>query len=91
MTGGCRRGCGRWIWVGNCRRAGFVDAEVVDRPAWRLAEQALWREALTVEAGDDPAVRSMQEEAQRVLATFDGLRRVLATARAPHSAQASPP
>jgi hypothetical protein len=64
-------------------RAGFVDVEVVDRPAWRLAEQALWQEALTVEAGDDPAVRSMQEEAQRVLATFDGLRRVLATARAP--------
>ncbi|GLY44593.1 hypothetical protein Amsp01_106160 [Amycolatopsis sp. NBRC 101858] len=72
-------------------RAGFVAVEVVDRPAWRLAEQTLWQEALAVEAGDDPAVRSMQDEAQRVLATFDGLRRVLATARAPHSAQASPP
>lgn len=67
-------------------RAGFVDVEVADRPAWRRAEQALWQEALSVEAGDDPALRSMQEEAQRVLATFDGFRRVLATARAPHSA-----
>lgn len=72
-------------------RAGFVDVEVVDKPGWRLAEQALWQEALTVEAGDDAAMRSMQDEAQRVLAIFDGLRRVLATARAPHSAQASPP
>ena len=72
-------------------RAGFVDVEVADKPAWRLAEQALWREALTIEADDDPAMRSMQDEAQRVLATFDGLRRVLATARAPHSAQSLPP
>jgi SAM-dependent methyltransferase len=72
-------------------RAGFVDVEVVVKPAWRLAEQALWQEALTIDAGDDPALRSMQDEAQRVLSIFDGLRRVLATARTPRSAQASPP
>ncbi|MEV6875245.1 class I SAM-dependent methyltransferase [Amycolatopsis sp. NPDC051128] len=72
-------------------RAGFVDVEVADRPVWRLAEQALWQEALTIDAGDDPAMRSMQDEAQRVLATFDRLRRVLATARVPHSAPASLP
>ncbi|EOD70437.1 methyltransferase type 11 [Amycolatopsis vancoresmycina DSM 44592] len=63
-----------------------MDVEVTDKPARRLAEHALWREVLTFEAGDDPAVRSMQEEAQRMLATFEGLRRVLATARAPRTA-----
>jgi SAM-dependent methyltransferase len=72
-------------------RAGFVEVEVAGKPAWRLSEKALWQEVLTVEAGDDPAVRSMRDEAQRMLATFDGLRRVLATARAPRSAQAPPP
>ncbi|WP_177329019.1 class I SAM-dependent methyltransferase [Amycolatopsis australiensis] len=71
-------------------RAGFVDVEVTDKPVWRRAEHALWREALTVEISDDPALRSMQEEGQRVLATFDGLRRVLATARAPRAVPWSP-
>lgn len=70
--------------------AGFVDVEVTDKSAWRLAEQALWQEALAIDAGDDLAVQSMQEEAQRVLATFDGLRRVLATAFTPHPPHASP-
>jgi SAM-dependent methyltransferase len=63
--------------------AGFVDVEVTGKPAWQPAEQALWRKALTIDAGDDPAVQSMQDEAREVLATFDGLRRVLATASAP--------
>ncbi|MEV4058209.1 methyltransferase domain-containing protein [Amycolatopsis sp. NPDC049688] len=67
--------------------AGFVDVEVTDKPAWRVAEKALWEEALTIGAGDDLAMQSMQEEAQRVLATFDGLRRVLATAFTPSSDQ----
>ncbi|WP_329049050.1 class I SAM-dependent methyltransferase [Amycolatopsis sp. NBC_01488] len=71
-------------------RAGFVNVEVADKPAWRPAEQALWQESLTFDAGDDRAMRSMQEEAHRVLATFDGLRRVLATAFAPHSAHTPP-
>lgn len=71
--------------------AGFVDVEVTDKPGWRLAEQALWQEALTIDAGDDLAMQSMQEEAQRVLATFDGLRRVLATAFTPRPAHASQP
>jgi SAM-dependent methyltransferase len=71
-------------------RAGFVDVEITHKPAWRMAEQALWQEALAIDVGDDLAVRSMQDEAQRVLATFDGLRRVLATAFTPHPAHASP-
>ncbi|MFD9893388.1 hypothetical protein ACFWY9_28930 [Amycolatopsis sp. NPDC059027] len=48
--------------------------EVADKPAWRLAGQALWREALTVDARDDPAMQSMQEEAQRILATANAPR-----------------
>jgi hypothetical protein len=71
-------------------RAGFVNVEVTDKLAWRVAEQALWEEALTIDAGGDPAMQSMQEEAQRVLAIFDGLRRVLATAFTPSSDHASP-
>lgn len=67
--------------------AGFVDVEVTDKPVWRLAEQALWQKALTIDAGDDLAMQSMQEEAQRVLATFDGSRRVMATACTPRSAR----
>ncbi|MGW6928974.1 class I SAM-dependent methyltransferase [Lentzea sp. NPDC054927] len=60
--------------------AGFVDVEVVERPEWRVVEEQLWKEALAVDAPDDPAMRSMQDEARRVLSHFDGLRRVLATA-----------
>lgn len=71
-------------------RAGFVNVEVTDKPAWRTAEQALWQKALTIDAGDDLAMQSMQEEAQRVLSTFDGLRRVLATASTPNRVHASP-
>ncbi|WP_410671391.1 class I SAM-dependent methyltransferase [Amycolatopsis sp. cmx-4-68] len=68
-------------------RAGFVNVEVTDKPAWRLAEQALWEKALTIDAGGDLAMQSMQEEANRVLAAFDGLRRVLATASGPPAAE----
>lgn len=64
--------------------AGFVEVEIAEKPAWRATEHALWQEALTLDASDDPAVQSMQDEAQRVLATFDARRRVLATATTPH-------
>lgn len=63
--------------------AGFVGVEVVDKPVWHSAERALWEEALSVDADGDLAMESMQDEARRVLATFEGLRRVLATASAP--------
>lgn len=63
--------------------AGFVDVEVTDKPAWRTVEQLLWQEALAIDASQDLAMQSMQDEARRVLAAFDGLRRVLATATTP--------
>jgi SAM-dependent methyltransferase len=69
--------------AGQLPEAGFVDVEVVEKPEWRAVEKALWDEALAVDAPDDYAMRSMQEEARRVLSHFDGLRRVLATATAP--------
>jgi SAM-dependent methyltransferase len=62
--------------------AGFVDVEVTERPAWRAAERELWQEAVALDAGEDPALRSLQEEGERVLATFDAFRRVMATATA---------
>ncbi|MGC7098355.1 class I SAM-dependent methyltransferase [Amycolatopsis lurida] len=62
----------------------IVDStQVADKSEWRAAEKTLWQEALTIDAGDDLAMRSMREEAQRVLASFDGMRRVLATATTP--------
>lgn len=66
--------------------AGFVDVRVIDKPAWRTTEHALWQEALTIDAGDDLAVQSTQDEARRILAAFDGMRRVLATATRPDGA-----
>ncbi|MGW4209143.1 class I SAM-dependent methyltransferase [Lentzea sp. NPDC004789] len=63
--------------------AGFTDVVVTGKPEWWAIERRYWQESLTLDAGDDLAVRSMQEEAQHVLKTFDGRRRVLATATAP--------
>jgi SAM-dependent methyltransferase len=63
--------------------AGFVDAEVTDKPAWSATELTLWQEALAIDAGDDLAVQSTQDEARRVLPSFDAVRRVLGTATAP--------
>jgi SAM-dependent methyltransferase len=63
-------------------RAGFVDVEVRERPAWREAERAMWEAAIAA-VDSDAAVRAMQAEARRSLDTFDSLRRVFATATAP--------
>ena len=63
--------------------AGFVEVEVRERPEWRAAERAMWEEAAALDPGDDPDLQSMHDEGVRVLAHFDGLRRVLAVATAP--------
>jgi len=63
--------------------AGFTDVRVEQRPGWREAERRLWQEMVAVEAGTDEALRSAQSEGRRTLATFDALRRVVATATAP--------
>jgi SAM-dependent methyltransferase len=63
-------------------KAGFVDVEVHEKPAWRQAERAMWEEAVAA-VGSDAAVRSLQAEGRRSLATFDSLRRMFATATAP--------
>jgi hypothetical protein len=56
--------------------------EVQEKPAWRQAERVMWEEAVAA-AGSDAAVKSLQAEGRRSLATFDSLRRVFATATAP--------
>jgi hypothetical protein len=63
-------------------KAGFDDVEVFEKATWRQAERAMWEEAITA-VDSDAAVRAMQAEGQRSLATFDSLRRVFATATAP--------
>ena len=43
----------------------------------------MWEEAVALDPGDDPAVRSFHHEGVRSLALFDLVRRVMATATAP--------
>ena len=47
----------------------------------------MWEEALALEPGDDPALRSFHDEGVRCLETFDLLRRVIGTATAPLAAR----
>jgi SAM-dependent methyltransferase len=63
--------------------AGFTRIEVLGKPDWLAGEMAMWKAALAADAGDDPAMQSLQREGERVLAMPDGKRRVLATAVAP--------
>jgi hypothetical protein len=61
-------------------RAGFTGIAVRDRPSWLARERALWEEAATLDPGDDPALRSLHDEAVRSLRWGALLRRVLAVA-----------
>lgn len=65
------------------KAAGFAQVSVIEKPAWRAAERAMWLEVAGMCVGDDPALRTMQDEARRVLSVFDLRQRVLATATAP--------
>jgi SAM-dependent methyltransferase len=65
------------------RQAGFADAEVRDRPSWLACEHALWEEAAALDPGDDPALRSLHQEAVRSLEWAGLIRRVLAVATNP--------
>jgi SAM-dependent methyltransferase len=67
------------------RQAGFTDVEVRDRPSWLAREHALWEEAAALDPRDDPALRSLHEEAVRSLQWTALLRRVLAVATTPLS------
>ena len=64
-------------------QAGFTAVEVRDRPSWLAREHALWEEAVTLDPGDDPALRSLHAEAVRSLQWAALLRRVLAVATNP--------
>ena len=63
------------------RQAGFTDVEVRERPSWLAREHALWEEAAALDPGDDPALRSLHDEAVVSLQWATALRRVLAVAR----------
>jgi SAM-dependent methyltransferase len=63
--------------------AGFTDVEVRDRPSWLAREHALWEEAVTIDPGEDPALRSFHAEGVRSLEWTSLLRRVLAVATNP--------
>lgn len=62
---------------------GLADIEIEERPDWRAAERAMWEEAAALDPGDDPDLRAFHDEGVSVLAQFDLVRRILATATAP--------
>ena len=64
-------------------QAGFTAVEVRDRPSWLAREHALWEEAVTLDPGDDPALRSLHAEGVKSLQWTALLRRVLAVATNP--------
>jgi hypothetical protein len=64
-------------------QAGFTDVEVRDRPSWLARERALWEQAVALDPGDDPALRSFYDEGVRSLQWGALLRRVLAVATNP--------
>jgi len=70
---------------GGLHQAGFTDVEVRDRPSWLAREHALWEQTVTLDPGDDPALRSLHAEGVKSLEwTSAGLlRRVLAVATNP--------
>jgi SAM-dependent methyltransferase len=67
--------------------AGFDGIEVREHPDWRARERGMWEEAVALDPGDDPALRSFHDEGLRSLERFDLLRRVLATATRPPKPQ----
>jgi SAM-dependent methyltransferase len=64
-------------------QAGFTEVAVLDRPSWLARERALWEEAVTLDSGGDPALRSLHAEAVKSLPWTALLRRVLAVATNP--------
>ena len=63
--------------------AGFSDISVVERPAWFQTEQALWAEAVVLDATGDDALASLRDEAVTMLPLVRLTRRVLGSATAP--------
>jgi len=60
--------------------AGFEQVDIASKPAWREAERDLYESAIQADAGGDPAIESLHEEARRGLELFDSSRRVCVTA-----------
>jgi SAM-dependent methyltransferase len=67
----------------DLHQAGFTDVEVRDRPSWLAHEHALWEETVTLDPGNDPALRSLHAEGLKSLQWAALLRRVLAVATNP--------
>jgi len=65
------------------RAAGFIDVEVTDRPHWLACERSVWQEAVALDPGGDPALRSFHDEGVRSLEYSSAIRRVMASATAP--------
>jgi SAM-dependent methyltransferase len=65
------------------RGVGFTDVEVRERPQWLACEVAVWQEAVALDPGADPALRSFHDEGVRSLQNSSLYRRVMAAATAP--------
>lgn len=69
--------------VGALTAAGFSDVRSGEPVDWHEQARLMWEATMVLEAGDDPAIASLQAEGQRSLATHGRMRRVMATATAP--------
>jgi SAM-dependent methyltransferase len=63
--------------------AGFIGVEVEVRPQWSRIEHDFWAAASRVDAGDDPAMITLRDEAREFLPLACALQRLLVFARAP--------
>lgn len=67
---------------GGLTAAGFRDIAVTERPEWLERENAMWAQAAALDPGESPALRSLHDEAVRVLASGNASQRVIASATA---------
>lgn len=67
----------------SLQAAGFADVERAEKPEWLAAERALWERAPSLDPAGDPAIESVQREAERSLDSWDRKARVMVSAVAP--------
>ncbi len=75
---------------GSLTAAGFIEVVVGERPGWLAAEHACWREILTHDPAEHPALPSAIAEGRRSLANRAKLRRIYGTAVKPSQPTADP-
>lgn len=74
--------------AGALQESGFEEVTAAERPDWLVRERRHWESVLGLEAGDDPGLQALREEAGEVLPMLPHLRRLLVRAVAPAGSRA---